>query len=390
MMTTTPPTEMPLDDDGQEKLDKVADIDELLEWARKNEVSDVQISSYGEVWVERFGELTPTEYGVPGSVIDSWLAAHLSPIKIARLNDVGDVRGGLADGARRSKALGDLRIHAWRSRVGTEVTVRLLATEVPNLASLHLPDVMRLWGDASSGIVLFSGPTGSGKTTAVAALIDYINRTQRRHIVTVEDPVEYFIRSIRSRVRQCEVGEDVDSFESAISGFMRAKPHVIVVGEVRTPEAMAALLSAGETGHLIIATVHARDTDQMFRRALDFFPPERQQLVKTQLSNNFVGSAVMRLAKSYDGKRHAVTEICTTAGEKDEIVSSIRSNIREGKFDALRDVISSSGLTSANHTLERDLLRLCKDRKVISPQAARDATDRKNDEDIVKLFEAAR
>jgi Tfp pilus assembly pilus retraction ATPase PilT len=128
----------------------------------------------------------------------------------------------------------------------------------------------------------------------------------------------------------------------------------------------------------------------MFRRALDFFPPERQQLVKTQLSNNFVGSAVMRLAKSYDGKRHAVTEICTTAGEKDEIVSSIRSNIREGKFDALRDVISSSGLTSANHTLERDLLRLCKDRKVISPQAARDATDRKNDEDIVKLFEAAR
>ena len=172
---------------------------------------------------------------------------------------------------------------------------------MPALDTLGLPDIVSALASQTSGLVIFTGPTGSGKTTAVAALIDRINRTCERVIVTVEDPVEYTHEPIRSSIAHCEVGSDIASYAAAIHGFMRADPDVILAGEMRDRATMAAVLSAAETGHLVFSTLHTNDAAQTIDRIVDAFASDAQGQVRTQLAATLLAVVSLRLVPLRDG-----------------------------------------------------------------------------------------
>ena len=184
---------------------------------------------------------------------------------------------------------GPYRVHAYRHAGGVRVAIRLLAETVPSLEQLGLPPIVAALAQRPAGLVLFTGPTGSGKTTALAALVDRINRTSERNVVTIEDPVEYVHVPVRSLVTHCEIGRDVNDYAEALRGFLRADPDVILVGEMRDGATMAAALTAAETGHLVFATLHTNDAAQTVDRIVDAFPADAHAQVRTQLAAVLAG-----------------------------------------------------------------------------------------------------
>ncbi len=257
---------------------------------------------------------------------------------------VGDV------GAAHHGALGPLRLHAFSTMAGPALAVRLLPKEVPTLESLRLPAVVAEFADAASGLVVFSGPTGSGKTSSLAGAVDRINKTSARVIVIIEDPIEYVHRSRLSIVQQREVGTDARTFEAGLFSALRSDPDVIVMGEIRSAEAIRVALKAAETGHLVLTTLHASDTVRAISRLVDAFPAERQAEVRSELADVLLGVVAQRLLPRVDGGRCCAAEVLTTT-------DATRSLIRDGKLHQLRNAIEM-GKAAGMQTLERDLQRL--------------------------------
>jgi len=252
--------------------------------------------------------------------------------------------------ARIVPDVGLMRVHALRSRDAIALALRLLPRRVPSLESLELPSVIGSFAERLRGLVLFSGPTGSGKSTTLAAVVDRINAAASRRIVTIEDPIEYRHESKRSCVTQREVGRDTRSFADALVGALRADPDVIVVGEMRDAPAMRAALAAAETGHLVLATLHTGDAVQTLERIVDAFSAGESDAVRTQLAHTLVAVVAQRLVLRADGRgRRAVTEILVAN-------DAVRHLIREGRTHQLRNVIAtgrSAGMqTLADHAAE--------------------------------------
>jgi len=179
---------------------------------------------------------------------------------------------------------------------------RLIQNRIPSLQELGLPAIVEELALAPQGLVLITGPTGHGKSTTQAAMIDLINRRRRAHVVTIEDPIEYVHENDQSIIEQREVGEDTHSFAAALKHVLREAPDVILVGEMRDPESIAAALSAAETGHLVIATVHTNDAVQAIDRLLDSFPPHQQPQVRAQLALGLLAVLAQRLVPRKEGK----------------------------------------------------------------------------------------
>ena len=190
----------------------------------------------------------------------------------------------IADGSYRLQGLGRFRINLHRERGRPAASIRSLPTEPPRLADLSLPPNVEALSRLPHGLVLVGGPTGSGKTTTVAALVDAINRRDAKHIVTIEDPIEYEHAHQKSVVEHVEIGVDAPDFPTALRSVVRQSPDVIVVGEMRDPETMKIALAAGETGHLVFSTLHTSDVTSTVSRVSDAFPPERQPTIRTELS----------------------------------------------------------------------------------------------------------
>lgn len=284
----------------------------------------------------------------------------------AKLLDCGD-----ASIAYRDAELGPFRVHAYRTGAGISFAIRLLATEIPTLESLHLPSVVSSFAQRQSGLILFAGPTGSGKTTALASLIDRINRHDPRHIITIEDPVEYEHESRKSIVSQREVGRDVSSFAEALTGALRADPDVVLVGEMRDVETMRAALTAAETGHLVFATLHTGDASQTIDRIIDAFPSAAQVQVRVQLSQTLLAVVCLRLVARLNGPgRLAAAEVLLAN-------DAVRNLIRDQKTHQIRNVIAT-GRLAGMQTLESHLSELVM-RREISLDAARSATARPSD-----------
>jgi twitching motility protein PilT len=191
---------------------------------------------------------------------------------------------GCADAARRLPGLGRFRIHLHRERGRAAAVIRMLPTTVPSRASLDLPAGTEALSRLARGLLIIGGATGSGKTTTAAALIDEINRRDARHIITIEDPVEYEHPNHRSVVQQIEIGIDAPDFPTALRSALRQAPDVIVVGEMRDPETMRIALAAGETGHLVITTLHTTDVSSTIARMIDSFPVERQPTIRQEIA----------------------------------------------------------------------------------------------------------
>jgi twitching motility protein PilT len=279
--------------------------------------------------------------------VRAFLAGVFSAEQAARL----DAEGGGDGAVPRAAAAGPYRVHAYRHAGGVRVAVRLLAERVPTLDALGLPAAVATFALRGSGLILFTGPTGSGKTTALAALVDRVNRETARNVVTIEDPVEYVHAPLRSLITHCEIGRDVSTYAEGLRGVLRADPDVIVIGEMRERATMAAALTAAETGHLVFATVHTNDAPQTVDRIVDAFPPEAHAQVRAQLAAVLAGIVALRLVPCRAGRgRRAAAEIMIGT-------DAVRALVREGKTHQLRNAIVT-GRAAGMQTLETHLAEL--------------------------------
>ncbi len=348
---------------------------DLVRAARARGASDLHLGGADRPAIRIDGRLIGLDAApLDDESIRAFLTGVLSGEQLARLDACGGGDGAAARGADGAP----YRVHAYRHAGGLRVAVRLLAERVPSLDALGLPAAVAAFSERTAGLVLFTGPTGSGKTTALAALIDRVNRTSARNVVTVEDPVEYVHTPARSLITHCEIGRDVADYAEALRGVLRADPDVILIGEMRDRATMEAALTAAETGHLVFATVHTNDAAQTVDRVVDAFPPDAHAQIRTQLAAVLAGIVALRLIPRRDGRgRRAAAEVL--AG-----TDAVRALIREGKTHQLRNAIVT-GRAAGMQTLETHLAELVV-RGEIALADAQAATGRPGE---VRAFEAA-
>jgi twitching motility protein PilT len=230
------------------------------------------------------------------------------------------------------------RVNVFRQRGSISLVMRLVRFGSPSLQELGLPPVIGDLADLQRGLVLCTGPTGSGKTTTLAAMIDRINNSRPAHIVTIEDPIEVLHADRVAAVNQREVGVDTDSFVEAMRSAMRQDPDVILIGEMRDTETVQAALAAAETGHLVLSTLHTIDTTETINRIVDFFPPFQQGQIRVTLAGSLRGILCQRLLPSAEGRRVPAIEVCINTGRVAERIldpsrtSEIQEVVREGDF----------------------------------------------------------
>jgi twitching motility protein PilT len=244
-----------------------------------------------------------------------------------------------ADFAYSLDGVGRFRVNVFQQRGSVALIFRLVATSAANFEALGLPDVVGRLALESRGLVLVTGPTGSGKTTTLAAMIDHINRTREVHVVTIEDPIEVLHQDQLAEINQREIGVDTDNFASAMRAAMRQDPDVILVGEMRDQETVAAALSAAETGHLVLSTLHTIDAPETINRIVDFFPPYQQNQIRMGLAGALRGTICQRLVPTADGNgRVAALEVMVANGRIAQCVmdpqktSDIHEIIADGEY----------------------------------------------------------
>jgi twitching motility protein PilT len=217
--------------------------------------------------------------------------------------------------------LSRFRVNAFRQRGVISLVLRAVPHEIKSIDELGLPEVVREIGDEERGIILLTGTTGSGKSSTLAAIIDQINRTSAKHIVTIEDPIEFLHRDCRSIINQREVGTDTTSFNRALRRVLRQDPDVILVGEMRDEETVATALSAAETGHLVLSTLHTLDAPETINRIIDFFPPHQGQQVRAMLAGTLKAVISQRLVRTVDEQgRVACCEILRMTGRVKDMI----------------------------------------------------------------------
>ena len=263
------------------------------------------------------------------------------------------------------------RVNVFRQQKAVAATIRLLNDHIPSLAELNLPMVLQDLSDQPRGLVLVTGPTGSGKSTTLAAMVDHINKTRAEHIITIEDPIEYKYETGKSLIHQREVGVDTESFASSLRSALREDPDVILVGEMRDYETISAAVTAAETGHLVLSTLHTTGAAQTVDRIVDACPGEVQNQMRTQLSQILKGIITQCLIPRQDVRgRIAATEIL--------IGSDAALNlIRENKTYQLNSTMQG-GASIGMHTLNGDLTRLVKSRIISQEYAVQYSNDRRD------------
>jgi twitching motility protein PilT len=246
---------------------------------------------------------------------------------------------GEADFSYELKGISRFRVNAFRQRAAVSIVCRAIPFQIRTIEDLGLPPVIRELADEQRGIILLTGTTGSGKSTTLAAMIDHINSTYAHHVITLEDPIEYLHRDKKSIINQREVGSDTKSFARAMKRVLRQDPDVILVGEMRDEETVRTALSAAETGHLVLSTLHTLDATETINRIIDFFPPHLQQQARVMLSATLRGAVSQRLVPTIDGQgRVAASEILVVTGRIQDLIlnpeetGKISQVIAEGEF----------------------------------------------------------
>lgn len=270
------------------------------------------------------------------------------------------------------KGLARFRVNVYKDRGTYAACLRALSSKIPSFEKLGLPDVVREMAEKPRGLILVTGPTGSGKTTTLAAMIDLINRTRAEHILTIEDPIEFVYEPIKSLVHQRQLGEDTKSFANALKAALREDPDIILVGEMRDLETISLAISAAETGHLVFGTLHTSSAAQTVDRMIDVFPAERQQQVRVQLSNSLVAVFSQTLVTRKNPKPGEFGRVM--AQEIMVITPAISNLIREGKTSQIYSAIQTGGKLGMV-TLEKVLADLYK-AGTISFEAAMSKTSR--------------
>ncbi len=274
-----------------------------------------------------------------------------------------------ADLAYSIPGVARFRVNVFRQRGSVSVVLRLVRVGSPSFDELGLPPVVRELADEPRGLVLVTGPTGSGKTTTLSAMIDHINATRACHIVTIEDPIEVIHPDQRAAVNQREVGVDTESFITAMRAAMRQDPDVILIGEMRDTETVQAALAAAETGHLVLSTLHTIDATETVNRIVDFFPPFQQQQVRVTLAGALKGVVCQRLVPRAGGGRVPALEVCVNTGRVAERI------IDSSKTYEIEEVVAD-GSFYGMQTFDHALVKLVKDGTITVEDAVEAATNR--------------
>ncbi len=255
------------------------------------------------------------------------------------------------------------RVNVFTHRKGEGAVFRVISTQICSLEELGLPEVVRSLALRENGLVLVTGPTGSGKSTTLAAMIDVINTTQKKHVITLEDPIEFVHQSKNSLVNQREIGPHARSFASALRATLREDPDVILVGEMRDLETISLALTAAETGHLVLATLHTKSAPKTVDRIIDAFPPAQQQQIRIMLSESLQGVISQMLLPTRDGKgRVPVVEIMVAT-------TAIRNLVREAKTHQMPSAIQT-GAQVGMQSLEQALRNLAMQGRIAKDVAA--------------------
>jgi twitching motility protein PilT len=264
--------------------------------------------------------------------------------------------------------LGRFRANAYLQRGSVSLVFRTVPYVIRTIAELGLPEVIAKLADEERGLILINGTTGCGKSTTLAAIVSHINENYYKHIITVEDPIEYLHRDLKSAIDQREVGSDTDSFETALRRIMRQDPDVILIGEMRDEVTVRTALAAAETGHLVLSTVHAIDAAETINRVLDFFPPGQQQQARAMLAGTIKGIISQRLVPRADGVgRLAITEILIMSGRVHDMI------LDAGRTGELSDAIEQGGYYGMQ-TFDQALYKAVKSGEVSMDDAMRHAS----------------
>lgn len=271
------------------------------------------------------------------------------------------------------------RVNAFTTRNGTAAVFRTIPSLIPSMTELELPAIMRRFSELEKGLVLVTGPTGSGKSTSLASMIDHINETQARHIITVEDPVEFFHGSKKSLVNHREIGPDTRSFARALKSALREDPDVILVGEMRDHETIALALTAAETGHLVFGTLHANSAPKTIDRIIDVFPTGDKEMVRAMLSSSLQGVVAQSLLRRADGSgRVGAFEVLVGT-------NAVRNLIRENQIAQLYSMIQT-GSRYGMTTME-DSVKALVEQGVVDREEGRRILMKATDEESVKTDE---
>ena len=295
--------------------------------------------------------------------LEDALATVAIPEKIESFRATGDL-----DVAYQDEGLPRFRVNAFRQRGTTSFAFRVIPALVPNFASLGLPPGIERLAGESRGLVLVTGATGSGKTTTLAAVVDHINRTRHDHIVTIEDPIEILHEDHGCVVSQREIGLDTSSFGEALRRALRQDPDVILIGELRDAETAQTALQAAESGHLVLSTLHTIDAAETCGRLIEFFPPEKQQVIQSILAGVLRGVVSQRLLPRAGGGRVAAVEVMVNNAR-------IADLIREGRPDEITDAVAEGDFFQMQ-TFTQALINLVLDGLVERDVAADAATNR--------------
>jgi twitching motility protein PilT len=308
-------------------------INDLLREAKEAGASDVHISQGrpplfrvdGVLQSVGDSPITPEE---SKQIMETLLGGNERSIQQLTENLQSDFSYALEDGTR-------FRVNIFKHLETLSAALRLIPRDIRTVEDLHLPPQITQFAELKQGFVLLAGPAGHGKSTTMAALIEYINQLRREHIITVEDPIEYQFTDKQAIIDQREIGRDAISFAAAIRATLRQDPNVIMIGELRDLETMRTAITVAETGHLVFATLHTNDAAQTVERLIDSFPPAQQHQIRSQLSVTLSGVISQRLLPWQEGGRIPAVEIMIAT-------TAIRNVIREGNVHQIMGIIQTS------------------------------------------------
>ena len=306
-------------------------FNDLLRIMIQREGSDLFLTTGAPPSMKAYGKLVPmSTQPLPAGAVKQIAYQIMSPEQIKEFEKSPEMNLAISD-----PGIGRFRVNIFQQRGQIAIVARNIKTEIPSWQSLGLPEVLTKLIMQKRGLVLFVGATGSGKSTSLAALIDYRNTHSDGHIITIEDPMEFVHQHKKSIINQREVGVDTKSYEEALKNTLRQAPDVILIGEIRSQETMEHALAFAETGHLCLSTLHANNANQALDRIINFFPEERHKQLFMDMSLNLQGLVSQRLIPTVNGKRAAAIEILLGTPRVCDL-------IKQGKVDEIKEVMEKS------------------------------------------------
>lgn len=340
-------------------------VNELLQLMIKRGISDIHFKANTAPLIRIYGKLVSTGF-------DHFTPKHIEDLAFTLMNNEQKTvfqNENELDIAYSINEVSRFRVNVYRQRGTIALTLRVVPLKVKSFQELNLPiDTLKKMASESRGLILITGITGAGKTTTLNAMLDYINDNYQYNIITVEDPIEYFHKDKKSSISQREIGSDTESYEKALRYVLRQDPDVVVIGEMRDYKEMAAGITAAETGHLVLSTIHTMDAAQTINRIIDSCPPHQKDSVRSQLANVIKGIIGQRLIADKTGKnRLPATEVLMGT-------SLVRKLIAEGKLNEVYKTMEQ-GSYYGMHTFDQSLFELYKAGKITSENALDKSTN---------------